>query len=535
MARLTALATTLILIFLISQVQAITIVYPKGGEVFKVGDVITLKAKDESATSVKFYYSKNMADWIFIGNATKTDDIWVCSWNTSNVEVGNYYIRAVAIVNNKTQTDESGEFAIANDYNGLLIGLSDSLTSVWLKETKIDTQPVAFDDMFLAGDQDESLTVTLKSFEVKTTPQSIDKLFLVGDIESRFEENLIAVNIPTKPDFIDYLYIRGDKDIYRSFTLLPVSITTTPIPFDRLLILVVDKMNELELIPPIGTIGPNEPPISNFTFTPVKPKAEFPVTFTSTSTDSDGYIVEYIWDFGDGLKLITHRETVKHTYTKPGVYNVTLTVKDNEGATNSTFKLIKILPLEPKIGLTSADAPLNSTNVKVFVVVSEVSSAKGFHITVKYNPKIIKFAKIEGADKTPTYIYYYDNNGTLNMSIIFSEPVKAIEECKLIAIVFNATGVGTTSVKITKANASDEHYNVFDLEIVENGTVTIHPVKGDFNFNGYVDIGDVCYVADMVTDKIPDDLAADFNGNGRVDIGDLAKIAYYLLDKIKEL
>ncbi len=60
-------------------------------------------------------------------------------------------------------------------------------------------------------------------------------------------------------------------------------------------------------------------------------------------------------------------------------------------------------------------------------------------------------------------------------------------------------------------------------------------IRGDFNGNGLVDIGDVCYVAYIVIKKLPQDLRADFNGNGRVDVGDLAEIAYYLLGKISKL
>ena len=66
-------------------------------------------------------------------------------------------------------------------------------------------------------------------------------------------------------------------------------------------------------------------------------------------------------------------------------------------------------------------------------------------------------------------------------------------------------------------------------------SIEIVIVKGDFNGNNEVDIGDVAYVAHMVVGKIPQDLRADFNNNGRVDVGDLAKIAYYLLGKINEL
>jgi PKD repeat protein len=58
---------------------------------------------------------------------------------------------------------------------------------------------------------------------------------------------------------------------------------------------------------------------------------------------------------------------------------------------------------------------------------------------------------------------------------------------------------------------------------------------GDFNGDGTVDIGDVCYVAFIVVGKIKPDMRADFNENGRVDIGDLVRIVYYLLGKIDKL
>jgi len=60
-------------------------------------------------------------------------------------------------------------------------------------------------------------------------------------------------------------------------------------------------------------------------------------------------------------------------------------------------------------------------------------------------------------------------------------------------------------------------------------------VKGDFNGNGEVDIGDVALVAYMVVGKAAADPGADFNENGAVDIGDAAKIAYYYVEKIPAL
>ncbi len=55
------------------------------------------------------------------------------------------------------------------------------------------------------------------------------------------------------------------------------------------------------------------------------------VNFTDTSTDSEGSVVSWYWDFGDGNT--TSDQNPIHTYTLAGTYDVRLTVFDNEGAT----------------------------------------------------------------------------------------------------------------------------------------------------------------------------------------------------------
>ncbi len=54
----------------------------------------------------------------------------------------------------------------------------------------------------------------------------------------------------------------------------------------------------------------------------------------SSSSDSDGSIVSYDWNFGD--ETTASGVIANHTYTVAGTYLVTLTVTDNEGATSST-------------------------------------------------------------------------------------------------------------------------------------------------------------------------------------------------------
>jgi PKD repeat protein len=54
---------------------------------------------------------------------------------------------------------------------------------------------------------------------------------------------------------------------------------------------------------------------------------------SSLSYDIDQYIQLYSWEFGDGSS--DEGEIVTHTYSKPGIYNVVLMVKDPKGASNT--------------------------------------------------------------------------------------------------------------------------------------------------------------------------------------------------------
>lgn len=67
-----------------------------------------------------------------------------------------------------------------------------------------------------------------------------------------------------------------------------------------------------------------------------------PVEFDgSGSSDPDGTIVDYQWDFGDGGTA--SGETAAHTYAAPGVYTVTLTVTDDSGASDTASTAATIM------------------------------------------------------------------------------------------------------------------------------------------------------------------------------------------------
>src|SRR5213076_3117376 len=71
----------------------------------------------------------------------------------------------------------------------------------------------------------------------------------------------------------------------------------------------------------------NQPPVAAFT----PSCSALTCSFTSTSSDPDGTIAAYSWNFGDGTPIST-LQNPSHTYAAGGSYTVTLRVTDNQGA-----------------------------------------------------------------------------------------------------------------------------------------------------------------------------------------------------------
>ncbi|MBI1730773.1 PKD domain-containing protein [Candidatus Acetothermia bacterium] len=85
----------------------------------------------------------------------------------------------------------------------------------------------------------------------------------------------------------------------------------------------------------------NQSPVALFEYAPAVLNTLANITLdASKSSDPDGKIAKYSWDFSDGTKA--EGATITHTFAKAGSYSVKLTVTDDKSLTSSLSKTLSI-------------------------------------------------------------------------------------------------------------------------------------------------------------------------------------------------
>ena len=285
----------------------------------------------------------------------------------------------------------------------------------------------------------------------------------------------------------------------------------------------LDKSNNLVSKPVIITPGADLIPLD--------------IIFSDLNENGDIYLSAIIQNIGAS----------DVSYVTLQFYNGTPNISANPYVTHIPNLLgTEAVPFIPSNGSVIVNLSVNwipVSNTLIYVVVDPKNSVS--EVNESNNTVFKKFTFV---DNTPPNCVSNINftNGSTWINWIWTNPSDSD---------FNHTEVHLNGIFIINIPAPQSHFNATELlpdtsyelstrtvdtsgninQIWVNNTATTSEVIGDFNNNGYVDIGDVAKVAFMVAGKVPEELSADFNDNGFVDIGDAAKIAFYLAGKVDEL
>jgi len=113
-----------------------------------------------------------------------------------------------------------------------------------------------------------------------------------------------------------------------------------------------------------------DPPVANFTYSPVPPIQNQTTTFNaSVSTSGNGPIVSYAWDFGEGVNMTTPDPVAVYVFAYYGNHRVTLTVIDSMGL-NSTLSEVINVTSNGRPGDVNGDGQVN--------IIDAIATARAF-------------------------------------------------------------------------------------------------------------------------------------------------------------
>ncbi len=176
---------------------------------------------------------------------------------------------------------------------------------------------------------------------------------------------------------------------------------------------------------------PNELPVAN-PGGPYTGTVDIAVQFDgSASSDPDGTIASYSWDFGNGTTGTGATPSV--TYAEAGTFNVTLTVTDDAGETNSVSTTVEIVAADNQSPVANPGGPYNGT-VGVAVQFNGSGSSDSDGTIASYNWDFGNGTTGTGATPTATYT----EAGTFNVTLTVTDDAGATNSVSTTVVVVAA-------------------------------------------------------------------------------------------------
>jgi len=110
---------------------------------------------------------------------------------------------------------------------------------------------------------------------------------------------------------------------------------------------------------------------------PYSAKVNSSITFDgSKSSDPDGIVKDYVWDFGNGKTATGQKPS--YTYTKAGTYTVKLVVKDELGIESATVTTTATITADESSHIKQIQVLLPTAPVLSVILKSAQAACKSF-------------------------------------------------------------------------------------------------------------------------------------------------------------
>ena len=397
------------------------------GESVSMNVTVTNEGNFNETFNVKAYYNNTEIVTINVLNLTPTTSKKLTfTWSTINVNPGAYKIKANAtIVTGEIETDDNEKF-----FNGTVtlkfkstISINVTTESITFSENIIiygNLTPlhtgVTVTIQYLRSGERTWINATVPTnatsqYSYTWTPTKVGTFYFKtiwpGDDEAlKAESDIITVTVsiatshisinvtepsitlgssitisgalsPVRENVNVTIQYKPSDGTWNNMTTVPTNASSqysykwTPTTFGTYE-LKARWLGDANMLPAESnptTLTVKVPPIASFTYTPSAPKVGDTVTFTSNSTDPDGSIQSWDWNFGDGTPH-GNTETVTHTYATAGDFTVNLTVTDNDELTDTKSITITVSETPPP-------PPPNTSLYLIAAIVAIVIIASG--------------------------------------------------------------------------------------------------------------------------------------------------------------